>query len=111
MLEPFVHPTVNIVQQNKKAKVETVYSGLQKHLFPLLEYAFALPLVKMRVLSKGMVSFLLKLKALWKYIKTKKNIKVLRVYLNCTLSAKNVNRTVRKTRLKKSELSGIFQAA
>ena len=30
----------------------------------------------MRVLSKGMVSFDLKLKALWIYIKTKKNISI-----------------------------------
>ena len=38
----------------------------------------------MRVLSKGMVSFHLKLKAPWKYINTNANLKVLRVYLNCT---------------------------
>ena len=38
----------------------------------------------MRVLSKSIVSFHLKLKASWKYINTNTNIKVFRVYLNCT---------------------------
>ena len=49
-----------------------------------IHFSIALSLVKMRVLSKGIVSFHLKLKASWKYINTNKNIKVLRVYLNCT---------------------------
>ena len=46
-------------------------------------YAFALLRVRLRVLSKGMVSFHLKLKALRKYLNTNKNIKVLRVHFNC----------------------------
>ena len=59
------------------------------------------------MLSKGMVVFHLKLKAPWKCINTNKNIKVLRVYLNCTRTVKsalNVTRTVAKRKLEKNSV-------
>ena len=46
------------------------------HFVSSVGYAFALPRVKMRVLSKGTVSFHLKLKAPWKYVNTNKNVTV-----------------------------------
>ena len=71
------------------------------------EYAFALSQIKMRVLSKGMVLFHLKLKVPWKYIfYSNKNTKVLQVCLNCTRtilssSAMNATRIVAKRKLEK----------
>ena len=82
------------------------YSSETLILFP--RYAFALSRVKMRVLSKGMVSFHVTLKEPWKYINRNKNIKVLRCIQTALeplpSRAMNETRTVAKKKFEKNPL-------